>query len=74
VGGGCGLGGAEAVVERQQLMPPEEDDCRFRLAGSAVECGSFGPVRRSATELRRVHLAVTLQSMRLRLAGGLGHA
>jgi hypothetical protein len=51
------LQGVEAVVERQQGMPSESDDHRLFFLVRTVDLGFFGPVGRSATEVRPFHLA-----------------
>ena len=51
----------EAVVERQQGMPPEGDDDRLVLQAAArVERGSFGPIRASVLVWRERHFCTVV--------------
>ena len=58
-----GLQGIEAVVERQQRVLAEGDDDGLVLERQNRGLGSFGPVGRSATEVRRFHLATVFWLM-----------
>jgi hypothetical protein len=54
----CRLERVEAIIKGQQGVLAEGDDDRlFVSIDSTVECGSFGPVGRSATEVRFFHFA-----------------
>ncbi len=66
-----GLKGVEAVVERQQGMPPEGDHDRLLFNGRTVDRGSLGPVRRSETDFRDFHLAMVFGLTPWRLASAL---
>ena len=57
------LQGIEAVVQRQQRVAPERDDCRFLSFGQTVERGSAGPVFLSSTVARFRHFATVLGLM-----------
>ena len=47
----------QAIIERQKRMPAEGDDDRLFLDRQhRRSAAAFGPVRRSATELRAFHL------------------
>ncbi|GJD71365.1 hypothetical protein MMMDOFMJ_4321 [Methylobacterium gnaphalii] len=45
----------EAVVERQQGVPPEGDNDRLVSRLSTLERGSFGPIRASVLVWRQRH-------------------
>ena len=51
------LQSVQAIVERQQSMPPEGNDDASSSADRTVDPGSLGPVRRSETDFRDFHLA-----------------
>ena len=51
------LQGIEAVVQRQQRVPRKATMTASSSTDSTVDAASFGPVGRSATEVRFLHLA-----------------
>ena len=65
------LQGVEAIVERQERVAPEGDDDGLVCGGEHRGAGSVGPVRRSWTELRFLHLAIVLGLTPYRLARAL---
>ena len=55
--------GIEAIIQWQQGMTPECDDCGLFGFGQHVDRGSFGPVFMSSTVARFRHLATVFGLM-----------
>lgn len=62
------LQGVQAVIQRQQRVPPEGYNDRLFLDRQNRRLRSFGPVRKSSTEARAFDLATVLGLIPCRLA------